>query len=72
MKELTCPNLLENITVIDVNENSNQPTACQQNVIMDKIKRHANESFEDDNCTLSWMLRFEFVISASGSEPITR
>jgi len=36
------------------------------------IPLHGTPSFEDDNCTLSWMLRFEFVISASGSEPITR
>ena len=36
------------------------------------IPLHGTPSFEDDNCTLCWMLRFEFVISASGSEPISR
>jgi len=36
------------------------------------IPLHGTPSFDDDNCTLSWMLRFEFVISASTSEPITR
>ena len=35
------------------------------------IPLHGTPSFEDDNCTLSWMLRFEFVISASASEPIS-
>ena len=30
------------------------------------IPLHGTPSFSDENCTLSWMLRFEFVISAPG------
>ena len=31
------------------------------------IPLHGTPSFDDDNCTLTWMLRFEFVISAAAS-----
>ena len=34
------------------------------------IPLHATPSFIDKNCKLTWMLRFEFVISASGADPI--
>ncbi len=34
------------------------------------IPLHATPSFADKNCKLTWMLRFEFVISASGADPI--
>ena len=33
------------------------------------IPLHGTPSFDDDNCTLTWMLRFEFVISAAASSP---
>ena len=35
------------------------------------IPLHSTPTFQDENCALDWMLRFEFVISA-GSEPISK
>ena len=36
------------------------------------VPLHGTPSFSDEKCKLAWMLRFEFVIAASGAEPIQR
>lgn len=36
------------------------------------IPLQATPSFDDENCTLAWLLKFEFVVTASGAEQIPK